>query len=121
MGVILATTLDPARFPAGVRAGIGAADSPSRSWRQARTALRFTTLRQPVVHYDDLGALALLAEIPQDASRDNTDETFRTSGDLRTGRNPRLLDLASQTDVAITAARHPETSRHRRVDRHPGG
>ncbi|MEU7828463.1 helix-turn-helix domain-containing protein [Nonomuraea sp. NPDC049129] len=72
MGVILATTLDPARFPAGVRAGIGAADSPSRSWRQARTALRFTTLRQPVVHYDDLGALALLAEIPQNASRDNT-------------------------------------------------
>ncbi|MEV1244232.1 helix-turn-helix domain-containing protein [Nonomuraea sp. NPDC049750] len=75
VGVILATTLDPARFPAGVRAGIGAAESPNRSWRQARTALRFTTPRQPVVHYDDLGALALLAEIPQDASRDNTDVT----------------------------------------------
>ncbi|WP_327589873.1 helix-turn-helix domain-containing protein [Nonomuraea sp. NBC_00507] len=73
VGVILATTLDPARFPAGVRAGIGAADSPDRSWREARTALRFATPRQPVVHYDDLGALALLAEIPRDASRDNTD------------------------------------------------
>jgi hypothetical protein len=73
VGVLLATTLDPARFPAGVRAGIGAADSPDRSWRQARTALRFTTSRQPVVHYEDLGALALLAEIPQDAARDSTD------------------------------------------------
>jgi PucR C-terminal helix-turn-helix domain len=73
VGVILATTLDPARFPAGVRAGIGAADRPDRSWRQARTALRFTTPRQPVVHHTDLGALALLAEIPQDAARDNAD------------------------------------------------
>jgi hypothetical protein len=73
VGVLLATTLDPARFPAGVRAGIGAADRPDRSWRQARTALRFTTARQPVVHHDDLGALALLAEIPQDAARDNAD------------------------------------------------
>ncbi|HEV8166728.1 MAG TPA: helix-turn-helix domain-containing protein [Actinomycetota bacterium] len=75
VGVILATTLDPARFPAGVRAGIGAADRPDRSWRQARTALGFTTPRQPVVHHTDLGALALLAEIPQDAARDNADVT----------------------------------------------
>jgi PucR C-terminal helix-turn-helix domain len=73
VGVILATTLDPARFPAGVRAGIAAADRPDRSWRQARTALGFTTTRQPVVHHHDLGALALLAEIPQHAARDNTD------------------------------------------------
>jgi sugar diacid utilization regulator len=73
VAVILAATLDPARFPAGTRAGIGAAESPDRSWRQARTALRFTTPRQPVVHYDDLGALALLTEIPRNAARDNTD------------------------------------------------
>jgi hypothetical protein len=58
VGVILATTLDPARFPAGVRAGIAAADRPDRSWRQARTALRFTTARQPVVHYTDLGGVS---------------------------------------------------------------
>ncbi|MEU9292477.1 helix-turn-helix domain-containing protein [Streptomyces sp. NPDC048266] len=73
VGVILATAIDPARFPAGVRAGIGAAGSPGRSWREARTALRFTSPRAPVVHYPDLGALALLAEIPPDVSRDNTD------------------------------------------------
>ena len=73
VGVLLATTLDPARFPSGVRAGIAAAERPDRSWRQARTALRFTTARQPVVHYDDLGALALLAQVPQDAARDNPD------------------------------------------------
>ncbi|WP_336215911.1 PucR family transcriptional regulator [Nonomuraea sp. LPB2021202275-12-8] len=73
VGVILATAMDPARFPAGVRAGIGAADSPDRSWQEARTALRFTTSREPVIRYDDLGALALLAEVPQDAARHNAD------------------------------------------------
>lgn len=73
VGVILATTLDPSRFPAGVRAGIGAAESPDRSWQQARTALRFTTPHRPVVHYDDLGAMALLAQIPRDAARENAD------------------------------------------------
>ncbi|MET7802307.1 PucR family transcriptional regulator [Streptomyces decoyicus] len=79
VGVILATTVDQARFPAGgvraggVRAGIGAAESPDRSWREARTALRFSTPRQPVVHYDSLGALALLAQVPNDAARDNAD------------------------------------------------
>ncbi|GAB2878923.1 helix-turn-helix domain-containing protein [Streptomyces deserti] len=73
VGVILATTVDPARFPAGVRAGIGAAESPDRSWQQARTALRFTTPREPVIGYDHLGALALLAETPPNAARDNAD------------------------------------------------
>ncbi|MGW0433318.1 PucR family transcriptional regulator [Micromonospora sp. NPDC003197] len=73
VGVILATAVDPTLFPAGVRAGIGAADSPDRSWRHARTALRFTTPREPVIRHDDLGALALLAEIPQDGVRDNAD------------------------------------------------
>lgn len=73
VGVILATTVDVTGLPAGTRAGIGASESPGRSWRQARTALRFTTPREPVIRYDDLGALALLAEIPKDAVRDNTD------------------------------------------------
>lgn len=73
VGVILATTVDTARLPPGVRAGIGAAESPRRSWVQARTALRFTTRRQPVVHHADLGALALLAQVPDEAARDNPD------------------------------------------------
>jgi hypothetical protein len=73
VGVILATTLDPARIPAGVRAGVGAAEQPGHSWQQARAALRFTTARQPVVHYDSLGVLALLAQVSQEAVRDNAD------------------------------------------------
>jgi hypothetical protein len=73
IGVVLTTTLDPARFPAGVRAGIGAAENPDRAWQEACTALRFTTSRQPVVHYSDLGAFALLAHLPHDAARDNAD------------------------------------------------
>lgn len=73
VGVILATTMDPARFPAGVLAGIGVAASPDRSWQEARTALRFATARQPVVEYERLGALALLAHVPRETARDNAD------------------------------------------------
>ncbi|MCI3935133.1 PucR family transcriptional regulator [Streptomyces sp. AN091965] len=75
VGVVLAGAVAVDRFPAGVRAGIGTADSPERSWGEARTALRFATERRPVVHYDGLGALALLAQVPRDAARDNADVT----------------------------------------------
>ncbi|MBB5430770.1 helix-turn-helix domain-containing protein [Nocardiopsis composta] len=73
VGVILAGSVDRDRFPAGVHAGIGAAESPDLSWREARTALRFATPRRPVVHHDDLGALALLAQVPAGTVRSNTD------------------------------------------------
>ncbi|UNO40538.1 helix-turn-helix domain-containing protein [Streptomyces sp. MST-110588] len=73
VGVVLATTIDPARLPADVRAGIGAAENPALSWQQARTALRFTTARRPVAHYGELGALALLAQVPPDSTRENPD------------------------------------------------
>ncbi len=73
VGVILAPTLDPARFPDGVRAGVGGAERPDRSWQQAHTALRFATARQPVVRYGDLGAMALLATVPDHVARENPD------------------------------------------------
>ncbi|MFE5588589.1 PucR family transcriptional regulator, partial [Kitasatospora sp. NPDC056531] len=75
VGVILTTAPDPTRLPDGVRAGLGEAGSPERSWRQARTALRFTTAREPVVRHTELGALALLAEVPAAALRENADVT----------------------------------------------
>ncbi|WP_262391606.1 helix-turn-helix domain-containing protein [Nocardiopsis sp. CNR-923] len=56
-----------------MRAGIGAAEIPHQAWREARTALRFTTARTPVARFEDLGALALLAHVPPDAVRDNAD------------------------------------------------
>ncbi|GAA3013508.1 helix-turn-helix domain-containing protein [Streptosporangium longisporum] len=87
-GVLLATTVDPARFPEDVRAGIGAAESPDRSWREARTALRFTTPRRPVVPYDDLGAMALLAQVPREVVRGNPD----VAAIARTAANPEDLE-----------------------------
>lgn len=72
-GVILAAAIDPARFPGDVRAGVGTAGNPARSWTEARTALRFTTARRPVVGHADLGALALLARIPRDAALSDAD------------------------------------------------
>ncbi|MDT7743151.1 MAG: hypothetical protein QOE59_2229, partial [Actinomycetota bacterium] len=73
VGVVLATTLDPSRFPAGVRAGIGDAATPHHSWRDARTALRFTSPRRPVVRHGELGALALLAHVSHDELGANPD------------------------------------------------
>ncbi|MFD7546702.1 PucR family transcriptional regulator [Streptomyces sp. NPDC059816] len=73
VGAVLATTVDRTGFPDGVRAGIGSGGSPDRSWQRARTALRFTTARRPVVHHDDLGALALLAQVSRATTHDNAD------------------------------------------------
>jgi hypothetical protein len=103
VGVILASALDPARFPAGVLAGIGAADSPDRSWREARTALRFTTARQPVVDYADLGALTLLAQVPEDAARDNTD-VVAIAGLAGSTENLETLDAYCATGSVRRAA-----------------
>ena len=73
VGVLLATTVDAARFPEGVRAGIGRAALPARGWHEARTALRFTTPRRPVLHVEELGALALIAQVPADVARADPD------------------------------------------------
>ncbi|MEV0251066.1 helix-turn-helix domain-containing protein [Nocardia sp. NPDC050712] len=73
VGVLLSAALDPAGFPAGVRAGLGNSERPEKSWYEASTALRFSTARQPVVHYRSLGVLALLAQVPRDTLRDNAD------------------------------------------------
>ncbi|QSB13279.1 helix-turn-helix domain-containing protein [Natronosporangium hydrolyticum] len=73
LGVILATTVDFCGFPANVRAGVGGTTRPDQCWRQARTALRFSTVREPVVHYSDLGAIALLAHVPEEVTRHNVD------------------------------------------------
>jgi hypothetical protein len=102
VGVLLAATTDSARFPAGVRAGIGAAETPDRSWQEARTALRFTTPRRPVVHYADLGALALLAHVPPDTVRDNADVAA-------------IARLAGNPDDLQTLDAYCTTGSHRRA------
>ncbi|MER7736589.1 helix-turn-helix domain-containing protein [Streptomyces erythrochromogenes] len=94
VGVVLATVTAsqtdrlPEPLPADVRVGIGAADDPARCWQEARTALRFTGARQPVVRHDELGALALLAEIPREAARANSD----VAAIARLARNPEDLE-----------------------------
>ncbi|MCX2181017.1 helix-turn-helix domain-containing protein [Streptomyces sp. SKN60] len=74
-GVLLATAVDRDGFPEGVRAGlaVAGADALDASWHRARTALRFTSAREPVLRYAELGALALLAEVPDAVARANPD------------------------------------------------
>nr|WP_090279427.1 helix-turn-helix domain-containing protein [Mycolicibacterium komanii]CRL75340.1 hypothetical protein CPGR_04034 [Mycolicibacterium komanii] len=73
VGVLIAGAVEESAFPSDVRAGIGAAETPDRCWQEARTALRFTTARRPVVRHDALGALSLLAQLPTDAVAANPD------------------------------------------------
>ncbi|MFJ8540878.1 PucR family transcriptional regulator [Streptomyces sp. NPDC093586] len=100
VGVILATTLTLPRLPAGVRAGIGAAESPELSWRQARTALRFATPHRPVVSYADLGAWALLARVPRDDARDNAD----VAAIARIADGPHAMDLETLDAYCATGS-----------------
>ncbi|MFF6774031.1 helix-turn-helix domain-containing protein [Streptomyces sp. NPDC012637] len=51
----------------------GGHEALDTAWHRARTALRFTSPREPVVHYAELGALALLAELPEAVARANPD------------------------------------------------
>lgn len=88
VGVLLATTVDTRGLPETVRAGIGASDTPDVAWEQARTALRFTTPRNPVVRHDDLGAMALLAQLSPDTARANPDVAAIT----RLAQNPHDLE-----------------------------
>lgn len=73
VGVLLAGAVVDSAFPPDVRAGIGASETPDRCWNEARTALRFATARRPIVRYDSLGALALLAQVPSNAADTNAD------------------------------------------------
>ncbi|MFF6914326.1 helix-turn-helix domain-containing protein [Streptomyces sp. NPDC012466] len=100
VGVILATTVDQARFPAGARAGIGAAGSPELSWQQARTALRFTTPHRPTVPYVELGALALLAQVPRDSACGNAD----VAAIARIADGPQDLDLETLDAYCTTGS-----------------
>jgi hypothetical protein len=64
--------------PPGLRIGIGgsvAALDAGTSWAQARVALRFTSglAHEAVVAHDDLGTVALLADIPVDRLRAQPD------------------------------------------------
>lgn len=70
--------LRDAVLPPGLRIGIGggvAALDAGTSWAQARVALRFTSdlAHEAVVAHDDLGTVALLADIPVDRLRAQPD------------------------------------------------
>ncbi|MFF4617527.1 helix-turn-helix domain-containing protein [Nonomuraea jabiensis] len=67
--VLVATTL-PRDLPEGSRVGIGPELPGARaaeSWAGARTALRFTGPHDRVMHWSELGALALFADLPEPA------------------------------------------------------
>jgi hypothetical protein len=68
-GDVRASIVEAARFSSACVAGVGSAvrlhDVPT-SWSQALVALRLATRLAPVVRWDDLGALALLATVPAD-------------------------------------------------------
>ncbi|MEV7027551.1 helix-turn-helix domain-containing protein [Kitasatospora sp. NPDC093558] len=121
-GAVLATTVDVTHLPPGIRAGIGAAAAPDRSWREARTALRFTTPRRPVVHHAELGAVALLADLPADTVRANPDVAAIARIAERSPEDLETLDAYCTTGSlrrAATVLHLHHTSVARRLDQ-PG-
>ncbi|MEV6209114.1 helix-turn-helix domain-containing protein [Kitasatospora sp. NPDC051914] len=104
VGVLLAADLDGARWPADMRAGLGADPRPELAWGEARTALRFTTAREPVVRYADLGALALLAAVPAEAARRNPDVAALTRLAATTPEDLETLDAYCATGSHRAAA-----------------
>jgi sugar diacid utilization regulator len=73
------------------------AENAAESWRQAQAARRFCGLLGlgSVVDYDELGSLATLAELPQDAIVSNPD--VRAIAELMsTGRGPAVVETLQQ-------------------------
>ncbi|MCE6993587.1 helix-turn-helix domain-containing protein [Saccharothrix sp. S26] len=65
-----------------VRLGLGGTVDGLRahtSWKQAQQALRFTSAEHPVVDFTDLGATALLAEVPVEMLRRDADVAALTA------------------------------------------
>ena len=76
IGDVRASIVEAARFSSACVAGVGSAvrlhDVPA-SWSQALVALRLATRIAPVVRWDDLGALALLASVPAEVAAHHPD------------------------------------------------
>lgn len=75
-GDVRASLVEAVRFSTSSLAGVGAAvglpDLPT-SWTQALVALRLATRIAPVVRWEELGALSLLAAVPTDVATAHPD------------------------------------------------
>lgn len=106
--------IPPIVVPAGVRIGVGGRATPDESWRQATTAIRFAGIlgRGPVVPFEELGSLALLASLPRavvDADQDVRllREFARTPAGLRDlAVLEAYLATGSQRNAAVALHRH---------------
>lgn len=76
IGEVRASVVEAVRFSTSCIAGVGPAvslhDVP-QSWRQALVAFRLATPIAPVVRWSDLGALALLADVPPETAAAHPD------------------------------------------------
>ncbi|MFF2326609.1 MULTISPECIES: PucR family transcriptional regulator [unclassified Streptomyces] len=88
----------------GLRVGVGGGTDPldaRTSWAQARSALRFAVAgpaQEAVADHDELGPVALLADIPVERLRDQAD--VRKLGKLACGER---AERAGQGDDLLTA------------------
>jgi hypothetical protein len=121
VGLVRATLFEPGdMYPTG-RAGVGpevsTTDLPA-SWAKALTALRLTSALAPIVRWDDLGALALLAGEPGSDPPEHPDlqcieQIAREPWGLATmdalTTNDSLRGAAAQLDI------HHSTLQHRKA------
>jgi hypothetical protein len=78
VGDVRASIVEAVRFSTACIAGVGSAvrlhDLPT-SWSQALVSFRLATHIAPIVRWDELGALALLASVPADVAAAHPDVT----------------------------------------------
>lgn len=100
----------PETAASGGRLGIGPrvpAIEAARSWQAARNALRFASEAEPVIHWDELGCLGLLAALFGRGDLDHADLTAldRLAADRRGASTLATLDTFCATgSVRKTAA-----------------
>ncbi len=103
--------------------GIGLGSTPDaldRSWMSALAALRLTTEREPVLRAEDLGGVALLAEIPDAAVKQDPDLLAVSRVLAESPKFVEVLEAIAFTDSLRSAATrlglHHSTVQSKAVD-----
>jgi sugar diacid utilization regulator len=105
-GDVRASVVEAVRFSATCIAGVGSGvrlhDLPA-SWSQSLVALRLASWIAPVVRWDDLGAVALLASVPAEEARTHPDvQAVREAGAEPWGLD--TLEAVARTDSSRAAS-----------------
>lgn len=104
-GDVRASIVESVSFPGACQAGVGSPvalqDLPT-SWTQAQVALRMSTSLTPIVRWESLGGLSLLAQIPIASAQSHPDVVALGVAIEESGTE--LIEALARTDSARAAS-----------------